>query len=62
MKTKSVFIFFLLTLSIHCIAQNKLSCTEYDDYILTHALTPAGPVPTALDPNGVYPYVSYSET
>src|SRR5205823_14038529 len=25
-------------------------------------LTPAGPVPTAFDPDGVYPYVSYSET
>lgn len=36
--------------------------TEYQDYVLTHELTPAGPVPTALDPNGVYPYMSYSET
>jgi hypothetical protein len=35
---------------------------EYDEYILTHELTPAGPIPTAYDPNGVYPYVSYSET
>ena len=25
-------------------------------------LTPFGPIPTALDPNGVYPYVSYAET
>ncbi|HET9825425.1 MAG TPA: DUF5107 domain-containing protein, partial [Chitinophagaceae bacterium] len=39
-----------------------VSCTEHDEYILTHELVPAGPVPTALDPNGVYPYVSYSET
>ena len=30
--------------------------------MLTHELIPAGPVPTAFDPNGVYPYVSYSET
>src|SRR2546429_5797151 len=29
---------------------------------LTHELTPAGPVPTAFDPNGVYPYVSYVAT
>ena len=40
----------------------KVICTEYDEYVLTHELTPAGPVPTALDPNGVYPYVSYAET
>src|SRR5258708_34202930 len=40
----------------------KIICTEYEDYILTHELTPAGPLPTALDPNGVYPYVSYAET
>jgi len=37
-------------------------CSEFHDYILTHELTPAGPVPTAFDPDGVYPYVSYSET
>lgn len=41
---------------------SSLQCTEYQDYFLTHLLTPAGPVPTAFDPNGVYPYVSYSET
>jgi hypothetical protein len=43
-------------------AGGKVVGTEYQDYVLTHGLTPAGPVPTALDPNGVYPYVSYSET
>lgn len=37
-------------------------CSELHDYILTHQLTPAGPVPTAFDPDGVYPYVSYVET
>jgi len=37
-------------------------CSEAHDYILTHELTPAGPVPTAFDPDGVYPYVSYAET
>ena len=37
-------------------------CTEYDDYIATHELVPVGPVPTAFDPNGVYPYISYCET
>jgi len=40
----------------------KVMCTEYEDYVLTHALIPAGPIPTAFDPNGVYPYISYSET
>ncbi|RPH38266.1 DUF5107 domain-containing protein [bacterium] len=39
-----------------------VACKEYQDYLLTHQLTPVGPIPTALDPNGVYPYVSYSET
>jgi hypothetical protein len=34
----------------------------YNQYVLTHLLTPAGPVPTAFDPNGVYPYQSFSET
>ena len=42
--------------------KGKVITTEYEDYILTSILTPAGPVPTALDANGVYPYVSYVET
>ena len=47
----------------YCIEpQRNLQCTEYQDYFLTHLLTPSGPVPTAFDPNGVYPYVSYCET
>ena len=41
---------------------SKVTCTEYDDYKLTHNLTAFGPVPTAYDPNGVYPYLSYCET
>src|SRR5256884_7572191 len=40
----------------------ELVCTEFQDYVLTHELLPAGPVPTAFDPDGVYPYLSYSET
>lgn len=39
-----------------------IMCREYEDYILTHPLAPSGPIPTAFDPNGVYPYMSYSET
>ena len=48
-----------------CLATNipgRVTYTEFDDYILTDLLTPYGPVPTALDPNGVYPYESYAET
>ena len=41
---------------------NAVTCTEFQDDVLTHELTPAGPVPTAFDPNGVYPYVSYVAT
>src|SRR6201989_2288226 len=57
---------FIITLLANLCAGNNIAdkgvCTEYDDYILTHELTPFGPIPTALDPNGVYPYVSYCET
>lgn len=56
----SVAIFF--THSVAANDVNKVISKEYDEYILTHVLVPAGPVPTAYDPNGVYPYVSYSET
>lgn len=62
MKIKFNFILTLIFLTPNCIAQTKVTCTENNDYILTHELTPAGPVPTALDPNGVYPYISYVET
>ena len=41
---------------------NAVICTEFQGDVLTHKLTPAGPVPTAFDPDGVYPYVSYVET
>src|SRR5215218_11099419 len=54
----------LQVISMACFAKNRnpVVCIEYDDYVLTHVLTPFGPVPTAFDPNGVYPYVSYAET
>ena len=57
--------FCIYALCIKCIAQQnagKVICTEFDEYMLTHELTPAGPVPTAFDANGVYPYMSYAET
>ena len=39
-----------------------LKTTEFNKDILTHLLTPAGPLPTIQDPDGVYPYQSYVET
>ena len=62
MKVSAAIILLLLNVSINSFGQNKLTCTEQTKYILTHTLVPAGPVPTAFDPNAVYPYVSYSET
>jgi hypothetical protein len=58
-------VFLLTTLAFASYGQptkGSVSYKEYEDYMLTHLLVPAGPIPTALDPNGVYPYVSYSET
>jgi len=52
-------------LVVSCLATeppDKAVSFRYKDYVLTHPLTACGPVPTALDPNGVYPYVSYCET
>ena len=66
MKIKLSIIWILASLfALECTAQKKTSkliCTEYQDYMLTHQLTPVGPIPTAFDPNGVYPYMSYAET
>lgn len=39
-----------------------LACTESVEFLLTHPLTPAGPIPTTSDPDGFYPFESYSET
>ena len=65
MRIKIFIVSILHVFVIICNAQvpvEKLSAKEYDQYILTHLLTPAGPIPTAFDPNGVYPYMSYAET
>ncbi len=61
MKTKIIFILLIGLFASSCFAQ-KILCKEFDDYMLTCELVPAGPVPTAYDANGVYPYVSYAET
>ena len=67
MQLKSQLNFLLVTcfFAIECFGQknqSKVTTTVYETYILTHELVPAGPVPTAFDPNGVYPYKSYVET
>ena len=61
MKIKTAFISFAVLITSSCLAQ-KVSCTAFEDYVLTCELVPAGVVPTAYDANGVYPYVSYVET
>jgi hypothetical protein len=35
---------------------------ETAEFLLTHAMVPAGPVPTCCDPDGIYPYESFCET
>ena len=39
-----------------------VACTEVQGDVFTHELIPAGPIPTAFDPDGVYPYLSFVET
>ena len=39
-----------------------LECAESTEVLLTHPLVPSGPIPTAYDPDGFYPYESYCET
>lgn len=55
LTVRSAFLLFAISIVAHkCFAKNtgKVITIEYE-YILTHMLTPAGPVPTALDANGV---------
>jgi len=39
-----------------------LEFAESTEVLLTHPLVSSGPIPTAYDPDSVYPYESYSET
>lgn len=39
-----------------------LISAETDELMLTHPEIPAGPIPTACDPDGLYPYESFCET
>jgi hypothetical protein len=62
---KNLLIFILIFIGQTAISQNtknELLIREVDSLVLTHRLVPTGPVPTAFDVNGVYPYVSYCET
>jgi hypothetical protein len=65
MKNNIFLLWIALIICVNAMAMDRpsnVSYHEYSEYILTHLLTPAGSVPTVYDPNGVYPYLSYSET
>jgi len=67
MVIKTLFSFILLFSLISEVSFSQqipavLKSRQFDSLMLTHQLTPAGPIPTVLDPNGVYPYMSYSQT
>ncbi|HEX2394960.1 MAG TPA: DUF5107 domain-containing protein [Bacteroidales bacterium] len=52
----------LVLLVLNSFSQSTVLVTTYERTILTHSLIPTGPIPAVFDPNGVYPYLSYSET
>lgn len=63
MKKRLILSLIAGCISALSVAQTKSAhVREFEEYKLFHELVPSGPVPTAFDPNGVYPYVSYSET
>ena len=39
-----------------------LEYSQNPEFLLTHQLAPAGPIPTASDPDGYYPFESFCET
>jgi hypothetical protein len=39
-----------------------LAFHETAEFLLTHTIVPAGPIPTSYDPDGIYPYESFCET
>lgn len=59
---KASIIAFAFAISFDSLSLDSVKVHVYKEYLLTHQLVPAGPIPTALDPNGVYPYVSFAET
>src|SRR5215469_6931422 len=42
--------------------RNMLAISETAEFLLTHMMVPAGPIPTCYDPDGIYPYESFCET
>jgi hypothetical protein len=63
MKYLCLFAVFTVCLqSLDAQTTSPLICRESHTVMLTHILTPTGPIPMAMDPNGVYPYPSFSET
>jgi len=65
MTFKLLLILFLSIIGLPTMAlhhTDSVVLSEHTAYRLTHALTPSGPIPTAFDPSGVYPYQSYCET
>jgi len=59
---KILILIFLFSLPFNSNTFSQVMVNSYDSIILTHMLVPMGPVPTAADPDGVYPYLSYCET
>jgi hypothetical protein len=39
-----------------------LAFHETAEFLLTHTIVPAGPMPTSYEPDGIYPYESFCET
>src|SRR5262245_52178511 len=60
--TSQAVVIVLVSASLMPTSSGTPSIAQHEEYRLTHELVVCGPVPTALDPNGVYPYVSYCET
>ena len=57
-----ILLIMISTVAVQGYGNDPLTFREYSEYKLTHLLTPSGPVPTANDPDGVYPYMSFCET
>jgi hypothetical protein len=62
MMMKKLILSILLICSGFWRALSQVNCFEDEKVLLTHILVPTGPIPTAFDPNGVYPYISFCET
>lgn len=61
---KRIFLCILMLMNgVFLGAENHgVGCYVSESVIPFHQLTPCGPIPSVYDPDGVYPYMSYSET